>query len=344
MASVIQYSDAVSALVRKRNMWYEKVPFTYGPYSMVSGTNSIFTASTLAPGIPDWQTTLTDLAVTNTYPKSFITVNVDGPQFGGNSSTGSLAAFRAGLRPDPRMRASTINRLSVSITGDAAHASQNLNYAVEMQRLTLASKRLIGGSVATQLTPDERAAAAWQPPKGQSPLDVASGVQKGYLPIPISAQIERTFLDQIIQVQTVWLYGAAIGTNDTSIGQEISPVRGIGNSFMVIREIGVENDPSTAAAPTANLGINSDSQTNYVGLNCQALAGAISNDAPLDTWIPCQEKIAVTASANSGTPNVPVRLVIWHIAYSDLIRVRFGLAHPPDVPERTYYSVFAGVA
>lgn len=342
MASVTAGSDieGIFSDIAKRNLWYERIPFTNGPFTLNSGSNTIFNATSLSPEDPEWMTMVESPAVTNTYPLSYITINGDRIQYGGNTATGSLAAFRAGLRGDPQARVQAINDLSVFLYGDAQHTGFQFNCYISRLHLTLAEKLVLGGTVASLLTPDELSASNYGAGTDKA-INVAVNVAKGTAPIPLHTQIARTFEPMLRGVQPVWLYAPAVGTTDTPMGTDIVPYDS--DDLLVLREIGVEEDPSTSAAPNAAVAFTVDTYTNYFGINGNALSDAVvGGDDPLDVWVPANQKVSVSSQAFASTANVAVRLVVWHLRKSAIIRARMGQKN--RVPERTFLQVIGGVA
>lgn len=332
MGHLTIFSDAQAQLSK---YWYERVPYTVAVPTLTAATPvPLFAATRLSGAIPLWRTHLVDLAGTQNANVT-LTINADTTQYGGTAATGNTAALRASLQPDTRIDLPALKQLSGRLLPAANKTTATLvNYTIARHRLTAAEKLLLFGDQATsKLTPEEQKALAFGRGTNEA-LHVGAGVKKGTGPIPWIAQMERTYENRLIAAETQWIYASEATTADQPIGNPLFPGP---DEFLVLRELSVEPDPATGALPDAVISVNRDHDVNYFGLQATNAAG------PWDIFIPALDEISLHAQMNSGTGNIAVRVVVWRVQFSDLLKVRFGLVHPGEVPDRTYYGALAGV-
>lgn len=332
MAQLMVFSDAQAQLSK---YWYERVPYTVAVPTLTAGTPvPLFSANRLSGSIPEWRTHLIDLAGTQS-PTVTLTVNADTHQYGGTAATGNMAALRAHLQPDTRIDLPAISKLSATLLPAANDANPTqVNYTIARHRLTVAEKVLLFGSQApNKLTPEEQQALTFGRGTNDA-LHVGAGVQKGTGPIPWIAQMERTYENRLRASETQWMYAPAVATSDTPLG---NPIFANPGEFLVLRELSVEPDPATGTVPNAVISLNRDLDVNYFGILAANAAG------PWDVFIPALDELSLHAQMNSGTGNVAVRIVVWRVQWSDILKVRFGQVRPGEVPNRTYYGALAGV-
>lgn len=346
MAVVIPLSDDVAGDVRKRNLWYERLPFTGsvagGPFALAAGPNPIFSLDTINGGakVPAWRMHLQGLAATQ-LASAYMTITYDKTgRLGGTATSGSLAAVRAGVRPDPYVDVAALSTMAMLVQASAGAANFQMNYNAAFKRLTAAEKLLLSTQGTTiPLSKDEQAALSYGTGKGQGqPLNIAKGVQQGKILVPWVLEMEHRFQAYVTKVETLWLYGAGLANADTPIGEAVYAAD---NEILVVRNVAVENDPSTNQLPTAVLAMTSDGYPNYLGWSCQAFADA--DDDGLDMFVPCIEKVDFTGqSANDA--NLPARATVWRVDYTEALKIRTGELSKAEAGERFFYQVIGGAA
>lgn len=322
MADVIQFTQGQA---HDAKYWYERIPYTYGPATVANGRTAVVNVTGInKTRVPRWLARLQGVAATQnanvgveaTYDSANLPSLAD-QQF----TDGYPAGVRALRNLDLPARDRLVLRLNNTSGGNVN--SYQLNYTIAMQRLTLAEKLLRG---ITDLTPEEQEAL--------EKTDVADLVEKGIAPIPIEAQIERTYRNRILaSVERTFTVDV---TATDAIFHTIRASEGGPDSFIILRELAVEG------ASAIRLSVDRDDDANYIVVAGDAFVDG--DDAPWDLFVPALDYLTFHAQAAGNVNNVAIRIGYWHVRMSNLLRVRFGLVGKGEVPDSTYYRAIAGVA
>lgn len=308
--------------------WYERLQYTWGPRDVSAGaTVPAFSVQRInKTEIPEWSATLSGVAATqnSNLALGFSFDNRSIPALAGQGQTNALPA---GVREEDFLWLPAVRSLALHVQNQNLGAALNniqLNYQVVLRRLTVADKLLLG---IEQFTQDEQDAL------NEKSLDVRALVEKGTHPIPSAAQIERTYANRLL-FSTVRLLHVDADTADTSFLTVRSSEAGPG-TFLVLRELAVEGGANVVVS------VDRDDDYNYMGVNGAAFVEA--DDRPWDVFVPALNFLTFHIQAPAPVADVPVRIVIWHLRLSEILRVRFGLVRRGELPDNTYLRAIAGV-
>jgi hypothetical protein len=212
-----------------------------------------------------------------------------------------------GLEPVPvRARAVRSIALTALNTTQAAMVAPDPVVAqVSIWRIPAVAKVALGYDLTT-----EEADTLHSLGLGTSPL-----TQNGQYPIPLSAVVERTYLNR--QVGTPLAYdGPPV---DLSTGSRSLPTLEVpANQILVLRKVAVE--VSSDYGPQVS--IAKDNVDNY--LTFDPSVGSMAR--PVDLFLVATDQITITISCATPPPApVPVRVVAIPIALSNILRIRLGL-------------------
>jgi len=309
--------------------WYEKLQYTWGPQTLSGGAapvdTPIFSVSRLnRTDVPLWAAEFSGLAATQNADVS-LDFAFDRHRIPALVNQGFTDVMPAGLRimlPDPIRAIGNISLVARNASGGDIAAFQ-LNYQVAMRRLTVADKLVMG---IDKFTAEELEAL------NDKSIDVRGLVEKGIHPIPIEDQIRRTYKNRA-RVDFRLLHVDA-STSDTAFLTVRASEFG-SDRFLVLRELAVEGGAAVVVS------VDRDDDYNYMGVNGPAFAEA--DDRPWDVFVPALSHLTFHIQAAASVTDVPIRIVVWHVKWSNILRVRFGLAGRRDVPDNTYLRAIAGV-
>ncbi len=322
MGDVIQFTQGQAHDAR---YWYERIPYTYGPVTLATGwTTAVNVSGINKTAIPRWMARLGRVAATQNAGVG-IDIEHDNGRVPALADQGLTDAYPAGVRELRGLDLPAKDRLRLRTNNSSGGAINNyqLNYTVALQRLTVAEKLLRG---ITQFTPEEQEAL--------ERTDVRDLVEKGIAPIPISAQIERTYQNRILAAVTR-TYQVDVTTSD-AVFATIRANEGGPDTFLVLRELAVEG------ASAITLSVDRDDDVNYVGVAGAAFVDG--DDTPWDLFVPALDYLTFHTQGAGAVNDVAIRVGYWIVKMSNLLRVRFGLAGKGEVPDGTYYRAIAGVA
>jgi len=319
LATIIPFSQQQAFSAK---YWYERLQYTAGPATINPGSNTIFYVSRLnKTDTPLWVANLSNIAATQN-ANTALQFTFDKRSIQALASQGQTDALPAGTRAE-RLHLPAIKNMSLYVQNTGAAVSNFfLNYQVSMRRLTVADKLLMG---INSFTADEQEAL--------KSIDIKSAVDKGTFPIPIDAQIERTYYNRLLY-EDIRLEHVDVTTSDQSF-LTIRASESGQDTFLVLREIALEG------APAITLSVDRDEDYNYLGVTGAAFVDA--DDRPWDVFVPALNYLTFHVQGATTLTNVPIRVKVWHVKMSNILRVRFGLAHKGDVPGDTYLRAIAGV-
>lgn len=348
--SVNSFSDQQA---EKSKYWYERIPYTAGPLVLVPQSNQVFAmeAGNQGSPTPEWRTHLRRPASSQDVDVYYTLKADKNLRFGGNTESGATAALRAGYRPDDAFDVAAIESMSLSLFNATAanKTGFHFNYEIGRHRMTVAEKLFLGMGE-SKLTPVELDALDYATSTGQikadsseRPFHVRAGLQKGSLPFPSSAQIERRIMSRVRYIEPVTFYVPGVGSSiPTAIGNPVT-ASVADDEVLALLSLGVENDPGTGSPPNAKLAVNRDTtEENYIGLNLNEYLQA--DDLAWQFFMPAKHRVSFYAQAYAGTVDILLRGAVAHIKRSDVIDAWWGLKGPRDMPARTYYGAIAGVA
>jgi len=306
--------------------WYERLQYTWGPQTLNTGNTPVFNVSKLnSTQVPQWVAELSGIAATQN-ANVFLDIAFDRNSIPALVNQGATDALPSGVRSYSGLlvRATRNMSLQMQNLGFSSIDNFQLNYQVAMRRLTVADKILLGIS---QFTQDEQDALR------NKSIDIEGLVSRGAIPIPIETQIERTYRNRLIYSEERLLHVDA-DLSDTSFLTIRASETG-GDSFLVLRHIAIEGGASVVVS------VDRDEDSNYMGVNGAAFVDA--DDRPWDVFVPALRYLTFHIQANSIIQGVPIRIVVWHVKLSDILRIRFGLVGRGQVPDDLYLRVIAGV-
>lgn len=327
MAYVVPFSQSQAFAAK---YWYEKLQYTWGPQTLAGGATPvntpIFSVSRVnRTEIPQWVAELSNIGATQNASVA-LDFTFDRHRIPALSSQGFTNAMPAGLRsmlPDAVGATGSMSLTAQNSSGGSI-ANFQFNYQVAMRRLTVADKLVAG---IDKFTADELEAL------NDKSIDVRGLIDKGIgHPIPIEDQIRRTYKNRakvdfrLLHVDASTSDAAFLTIRASEFGQD---------RFLVLRELAIEG----GAAVTVS--VDRDDDINYMGVNGAAFAEA--DDRPWDVFIPALHYLTFHIQATAPVSAVPIRIVVWHVKWSNILRVRFGLAGRGDVPDNTYLRAIAGV-
>jgi hypothetical protein len=324
-------SQLTSDLIRNAlDYWYERDAFT-ATLSVGAGA-----AQPLFPALSAWNpangarqiVSLESLAATQD-PNLRFSLAYDG-----YTSVIYGDELRSGLGPSKIAAPAAANlSLVVTNTGTAATSGTQVVYTASIWTPPVAYKVLHGyGLTAAELEVAKQAHLATNP--------VA---QTGVHPIPISAVIERTYENRLLQ--SPWQFQGPSPTATTA-GAVIAQVNAQppGQDLLVLRSIGAEADEDYGIT----LSWDRDNQLGQGSVD----AALLSLDQPLDLFVPAKTSLTFHLQAAVPPPGpTPIRIEVWHVSLSAILRTRMGLVTLADLEglygqqggQDLYYKTLAGV-
>lgn len=141
--------------------------------------------------------------------------------------------------------------------------------------------------------------------------------QAGTSPIPISSVIERTYYNRQTQTPTEYDGPAVSPTPQSPVTLPIVQAANE-NELLVVRNVAIEADEGYGV----QVQIERDADPQHTVID----ASTVSLDRGADLFVPAKDYVQVTVSTQRALPGpIPVRLTVWHVSLSDILRVRLGL-------------------
>lgn len=284
--------------------WYERLPFVQFVQIAAGGQAPVITQTggwNAGGQAPSGLVTFEDVATVRD-PNLSLRITADGV-----TQTLYAAQHPPALEPVPvGMRAAT--RIAATALNSGATdmaAPEPVVYHLSVFRVPAIWKVLLG----LDLTSEEDAALT------SLGFDKSPLTMNGQYPMPLSAVIERTYLNR--QVGTPLVYdGPAV---DLSSGTATLPTFEVGdNQVLVLTEVAVEVGSDTSA----QVAIAKDHVDNYLTFD----PSVTSMRRPLDMFVVARDQLAVTiTAANPPAAPVPVRIKAIPVSLSNILRIRLGL-------------------
>ncbi len=292
-----------SKIIREASPYfYERIPYTQGVSSLAAGSNaSLFSVSQWnTASSPSVRVALRTLSMTRWPALQLRTVydtrtdRIDSRGFPGH---GQALALDYGA-------VTQLNSQLVNI-GTQTIPQIGLTYQVSVLRMSVATKVLYGYALDKA---EHSMAQAMH--LGTDPVR-----QLGNLPMPIETILEREFAARQIAGPIAFSAGVSVTPSSSPVAhvRPQSP-----NEIVVLRSIAVEAAPEDGVTLT----INRDDNAAHVVVD----AGATALSDPLDCFIPATNHVTVNIQGTTTVAYpVPVRLVIWRVSLSDILRVHLGI-------------------
>lgn len=297
MSSTFNLSDIQSASA----YWYERIPYTLLLSTLQPNTaQSIFTTSGWNRGnLISTVVLLESLAATQQANLRFdLTYDRQAKRFFGNG-------FGSNLRPS-EVGAYAINNISLtSVNTDSSHALVNMqiNYHMVVWQMPISYKVMLG----VPLTQNELDTAR------RIGLSTDPTAQKGTFPIPISAVVERTYANRLIDAPLVVADEFQATAQSTVFHVETAQT----NQLLVLRNIAAEANMDYGVTIT----VDRDDNAGHVVLQ----ADSLDLERGIDMFVPALHSLTFRIQAQTPPPYmIPVRVVMWRIAMSNILRVRTG--------------------
>ena len=231
------------------------------------------------------------------------------------SLIGDYAGVLGGVAPN-RFDVLGTENLYFNLFSSAIEVNLRTFFGVWVYKPTVADKLKAGMT----LTPDER--------RLSEELGIANTVEKGLLPLPLSLQIEREY--QVIEEVTrgrILTVPAAPGTVVDTIHSRI-------NECIILTKIAT--DPNV----TVVLIIDRDDDAAYVAaINTFPL----SLDFDLNCFMPATKEIRISLLAAAPVANFNIRYTILRCKMNNILRARWNLVTPDELPGDVYQKVKGGV-
>lgn len=317
---------------------YERAWYNYGPASLGSGAQSIFNAYNWQSG---WQAKVSGLQATQN-AKVQMQITADKDQYLGGTQ-GYTDAMPANLQTQT-LDAKAIQTLILGYnnTNASGPSSFNINYRMDMQRLTIAEKMALPNFNSGMLTAQEQQILAGLTPSGkfQDGYNKVWGlVQRGTFPQGIDFTIARS-LEGLSRGEDPKSgpYHVSAGASSASLSAVQFQARP--GEFLVFDSIAFEGAQSITGY------VDRDSNESYLQWSGAAFAQT-NPDSAWDHFIPAVNTLNFRFSASGATTGT-VRIRVMRYRLSDAWKVRLGLAHSQadlgNKDARTYAEVLAGIA
>lgn len=289
----------------QRRYWYSRIPYTSTDSIAAGSTKTFFS-------LRDWNTS--EELTTQVGVRTVGATQDPNVQFQVTADARPVQWYADSQRPALRpvdVGAYATGNLSLQATnqGTAATVNSQTLYTADIWQLPIAERVMRNLPL-----PDDLKALATSTGVGLDP-----SAMQGTLPIPIGTVIERTYQNRRIAPDLA--FGGKAPTPTTSDQVFYPLVRQSPNEMFVVRSIG-------AQAPSAQdygvrIRIDQDSQSQIVDLD----ASLLSLDHPTDMFLPALRSLnfhIICTVADAPGP-VPVRLEVWRVSLSAILRVRLGL-------------------
>lgn len=198
-------------------------------------------------------------------------------------------------------------------------------YSVWAQKPTVAHKLVHGIS----LTTEERAIS--------EKFGVASTVEKGLLPLPLSQQIEREYyvLGEETRSRVVTM---ALAATDYAIEN----IYARANEIIVLTRIAaISSVPPGLVADGIQLIVDRDDDHNYVTIPTYPMSTLAGGE--ISCFIPAIHEIRLHTTATVAPFPQLFRYTIRRVKLSNILRARFGLASKDELPGDTWDKVASGI-
>lgn len=291
----------ISVIRDFQRYWLEQIPYTVLLASVpANSTQSLFSVQNWNPPTDIGILAAITAVGATPFPDLQLQIVHDNRNWRGYAD-----ALPGGLGLQP-VESKAVRNLAFSITnrGSTALVNVQINYVITLWRMPVAYKLMAGYA----LTPEEANQAQ------RLGLPVSAVDQRGTFPIPLSAVIERTYANRSINsVLEIADHFPATTTEET-----IAAVTARPNELLVLRNIAALASVEDGVV----LSVDRDDNPHYVEIR----ADALDLDRGLDMFIPALRTLTFKIRADVAPPApIPVRITVWHLSLSNILRVRLGL-------------------
>jgi len=213
------------------------------------------------------------------------------------------------------------NYLYYNLFGLAAVANYTTHYSLWVLLPTIAHKIFYG----ITLTSEEKATA--------ESLGVYNTVQKGLLPLPIDLQIQREY--HVVAEET---HSRSVNIAVANTVYAIDTIYPRPNEFVVLTRVAASPG---LVAQDVRLVIDRDDDANYAELRCFALSLVAGGE--VNCFIPAMRELRLTTIATVAPGAHLFRYTFRRVRLSNILRCRFGLVTPDEVPGDLFQKVKAGI-
>ena len=313
MAESIFDSTAIS---QAEPYWLEELPYTSLQTISPSAQPSLFSpvSNWNHATSPSTQVSLQRIGATAD-PRLQMLIQNDKAKTSGYGTT--ALPYLSSMPPDLRQvefGRGAVKNLSLSLINTSATdtiTNFQMNYTIRIWKMTAAYKIMAG----IPLTQQEKAAVE---ALGMKPT--FDGMQ-GDLPVPIDRYVQGEYGNRNLVVEEQFLRPQLTTSAAQIFGLQV-PV----NEIAVIRSIGSEARVDDGAV----LQIDRDANENHLSIR---LDQANMRDG-LSMFIPARSTIVIKAYAQTApVAPTPIRLVIWRIALSNILRYRLGMIELPQLQQ-----------
>jgi len=304
------------ATIRRVRYWPELIPDTVNVNLIANAEQIILDLRRFAPNILG----LTDIAITR---DDAVTMRIRADErraedIIAGSLTGNPNAALGGIFPNT-FDICAHDHIRYALIRTAGVANFQSSYGLWVEDPTVAQKLKCGMT----LTPEESALS--------KELGIADTVEKGLLPLPRRLQIEREY--QVLQKIT---YGQILNT--TAVVQTIANLYPrTTNEFIVLTAIAT--DPGTVAQDV-RLTIDRDNDERIVD---SISTWPLSLDCELPCFIPALREIRLSVVSTLASANWNIRYTICYCRLNSIVKARWNLMAPEQIPGDTWKKVKAGV-
>ncbi len=177
-------------------------------------------------------------------------------------------------------------------------------------------------------------------------LGISDTVEKGLLPLPLAQQIAREY--QVIQEET---HGFQVTV--PTAGVDVETLHPLPGQFLILTKISA--DPGTLSTDLIKVAIDRDYVSDYVEFPTWVLGqpytvseGATTVQAALgkeiSCFIPALHELRIKLKISPlVSRTINIRYTVLKVAMTNLLRARWGLVTPDEIPGDTWNKVLAGV-
>ncbi len=166
-------------------------------------------------------------------------------------------------------------------------------------------------------------------------LNIQDSVDKGVLPMPIRYQIEREYM--VLEEETHSRSVNIAAANVVYTIESLYP-RAEGNEMVVLTRIAA--NPG-AAANAIRIIVDRDQDIGYADIRTFPLSLAAGGE--VECFIPAKKEIRLTCQAAVAPGAHLFRYTFQRIRMNNILRARFGLARPEELPGDVWEKCVAGV-
>jgi len=162
-------------------------------------------------------------------------------------------------------------------------------------------------------------------------LNIRDSVEKGVLPLPRTYMLEREY-----QVLNSMVFAITIDVPATPLFETALQVYASTDEFLVLRRFTCSN---ALIANDVIMTFNRDDDIGYFTFRAAAL-GAL---ASVNCWVPALNELRITANAVSAATDVTFTFEVLRCRMTNLLRAKWGLASPEELPGDVWKKARGGI-